>query len=68
MNATEMEIMVPPDEIGEPKMRASGQGDTHSPVSPSEIPARPKDPASPSEAPVRRKQPPSASEIPPRSK
>jgi hypothetical protein len=68
MNATETELMVPPDEIGEPKMRFSAKGDTHRPMSPSEIPARPKHPASPSEIPPRRKRSTSPSEIPPRRK
>jgi hypothetical protein len=65
MNATETEFMVPPDEIGQPKMRPSAKGDTHKPLSPSEIPQRP---TSPSEIPPRRKESTSPSEIPPRSK
>jgi len=68
MNATETELMVPPDEIGEPKMRLSAKGDTRSPQSPSEIPARTKYPASPSEAPRRQKHSTSPSEAPRRSK
>jgi hypothetical protein len=66
MNATETELMVPPDEIGEPKIRFSAKGDTHSPVSPSEIPPRRKH-STTSEIPPRRKHS-TTSEIPPRRK
>ena len=41
MNATEIELMVPPDEIGEPKMRHSLKADAHT-ASPA--PRRPADP------------------------
>ncbi len=68
MNATETELMVPPDELGEPKMRPSIHAAKNHPASPSEIPDRPKHPASPSEIPPRRKHSTSPSEIPPRSK
>jgi hypothetical protein len=68
MNATETELMVPPDEIGEPKMRLSAKGDTHSPSSPSDIPPRTKYPVTPSDAPPRRKQSTSPSDAPRRSK
>lgn len=67
MNATETELMVPPDELGEPRMRASIHAAKHHPASPSEIPTRPKHPASPSEIPPRRKYS-TTSEIPPRRK
>ncbi len=68
MNATETELMVPPDEIGEPKMRPSAKGDTHSPPSPSDIPPRKKHPTTPSDIPPRRKHPSPASDAPRRSK
>lgn len=41
MNATETELMVPPDEIGAPKMRASILAAQHH-KTPSEAPARRK--------------------------
>ena len=68
MNATETELLVPPDEIGEPKMRFSAKGNTYRPASPSEIPPRRKHSTSPSEIPPRRKHSTSPSEIPPRRK
>lgn len=68
MNATETELLVPPDEIGEPKMRIWAKGNTHRPQAPSEIPTRRRIPASPSEIPPRRKHSTSPSEIPPRRK
>jgi hypothetical protein len=66
MYATETELMVPPDELGEPKMRISAKGNTHRPQTPSEIPVRRKSPTS--EIPPRRKHSTSPSEIPPRRK
>jgi hypothetical protein len=73
MNALETELMVPPDEIGEPKMRpstkAAGYTSSDSPrqISPSDIPPR-KHPVSPSDIPPRRQYPKTSSDIPPRSK
>jgi hypothetical protein len=64
MNATETELMVPPDEIGAPKMRASMMA-AHNPASPSDVPA--KRPVSPSDVPPKR-HPVSPSDVPPRSK
>jgi hypothetical protein len=75
MNALETEIMVPPDEIGEPKMRpstkvpariTSSDGPDRQ-ISPGDIPPR-KHPVSPSDIPPRRKYPTTTSDIPPRSK
>jgi hypothetical protein len=75
MNAVETELMVPPDEIGEPKTRpltkaavritcSDGPGRQ---VSPSDIPPRQKYPTRSSDIPPR-KHPVSPSDIPPRSK